>query len=118
MSEQPRINAYEFGRIEIDGQTYTSDLIILPTGVRSNWWRAEGHSLRSEDLAVVVQARPKMLVVGQGAQGRMSVPAGTLAHLEQAGIEVVCVSTAQAVQIYNERCQRGELVAAALHLTC
>jgi len=42
----PRIEAYRFGRISIDGRAYTGDLIICPDGIRTDWWRPEGHSLR------------------------------------------------------------------------
>lgn len=118
MSEQPRIRAYKFGRIEIDNQTYTSDVIILPTGVRSNWRRAEGHTLKPADLSAVLESSPEVLVIGQGAYGLLSVPDETLACLKQAGIEAVCAPTKQAVAIYNGRCQRGQVLAAALHLTC
>jgi len=118
MTGQHHIGAYSFGRIEINGQTYTSDVIILPTGVRSNWWRDEGHALKPGDLADVLEASPAVLVVGQGAHGCMKVLDETLAYLNQAGIEVVCMPTAKAVEAYNERLRRGDNVAAALHLTC
>ena len=118
MSAAPRISAYKFGQIEIDGQTYTSDVIILPAGVTPDWWRKQGHSLHSEDLALVFEASPEVLVVGQGAHGLMKVPDDTLARLQQAGIEAVCLPTALAVQAYNQRCQQGQRTAAALHLTC
>ncbi|HUU83229.1 MAG TPA: hypothetical protein VM243_06965 [Phycisphaerae bacterium] len=39
MTTPPRVDSYEFGRIEIDGHTYTSDVIILRSGVRGNWHR-------------------------------------------------------------------------------
>ena len=118
MSDQPHVESYEFGRIEIDGQMYTADVIILPAGVRSNWWREEGHALKPGDLSTVLEATPKVLVIGQGAHGCMRVTDETRACLEQAGIEAVCALTGQAVEIYNERCKRGEAVAAAFHLTC
>jgi hypothetical protein len=115
---QPRAGAYRFGRIEIDGRTYTSDVIILPTGVQANWWRDEGHVLKPEDLHDVVDASPDVLVIGQGAHGGMRVAKETLTHLREAGIEAVCAPTGQAVEMYNERRRGGERVAAALHLTC
>ena len=65
MSTPPRIDSYEFGRIVIDGQEYTSDVIILPEGVRGNWWRQEGHVLKPGDLSTVLAAGPKALVIGQ-----------------------------------------------------
>lgn len=118
MAGQPKIGSYAFGRIEIDGQTYTSDVIILPSGVRSNWWRDEGHALKPTDLSTVLEASPKVLVVGQGAYGYMNVADETLTCLQKAGIEAVCLPTARAVEVYNQRCRQGDLTAAALHLTC
>jgi hypothetical protein len=118
MGRQPSIGAYAFGRIEIDGRTYHSDVIVLPTGVRANWWREEGHALRPQDLTPVLDAAPEVLVIGQGAHGLMRVADETLASLREAEIEAVYAPTRQAVEVYNERCQRGQRVAAALHLTC
>ena len=118
MPDTPRISSYAFGSIEIDGKSFTSDVIILPREVRSNWWRAEGHLLQPEDLAEVLQASPETLVIGQGANGLMKVAPETHTRLNEAGIELVCLPTARAVEAYNERAARGEQVAAALHLTC
>jgi len=118
MAGQPGIDAYSFGRIEIDGRTYTSDVIILPTGVRDNWWRKQGHQLDPDDLEIVLDASPEVLVIGQGAQGIMKVMGETLAFLKQANIEAVCLPTPQAVEAYTDRCRQGRTVAAALHLTC
>ena len=115
---QPRIDAYSFGSIEIDGCTYTADVIILPAGVRSNWWRDQGHTLQPGDLTEVLEASPHVVVIGQGAHGLMKVTEETLIRLNQAGIEAVCAPTARAVEVYSQRSRRGERVAAALHLTC
>ncbi len=118
MTGQPRIDSYEFGRLEFDGQTYTSDVIILPTAVKSNWWREEGHRLKPDDLRGVLEVAPQVLVVGQGAHGMMKVPQETSACLRKAGIEMVSAPTARAVEIYHDRCRGGDVVSAALHLTC
>ncbi|HDD24034.1 MAG TPA: hypothetical protein ENF52_01190, partial [Chloroflexi bacterium] len=62
------IESYEFGRITIRGQTYTSDVLVFPDGqVQSNWWRAEGHRLRLEDLTELLSQRPDVIVVGTGS---------------------------------------------------
>lgn len=39
------IASYSFGKITIDGQTFTSDLIIYPGRIDPSWWRREGHFL-------------------------------------------------------------------------
>jgi hypothetical protein len=46
----PRLEDYSFGRIVVDGEEQTRDLIVLPHRVLTNWWRREGHSLAVEDL--------------------------------------------------------------------
>lgn len=114
----PRIGSYRFGQIEIDGQTYTTDVIILPAEVSGKWWRDEGHLVKPDDLTDVLEASPDVLVIGQGANGLMKIAPETLARLSEEGIEAVCLPTAPAVEAYNEKAAQGENVAAALHLTC
>jgi hypothetical protein len=113
----PKIESYRFGQLVIDGQPYDRDVIILPDGVRGGWWRKEGHALQPADLEVVLEVQPDLLVVGQGANGRMRVTQETYQTLEAAGIELVVQPTAQACQSYNRLCEQ-RVVAAALHLTC
>ena len=113
----PSIDSYRFGRIVIDNQPYSRDVIILPDRVIPNWWRREGHSLRAADLEEVLDAGPDLLVVGQGVYGRMAVTDEARQTLEQAGIELVAQPTKQACETYNQLRDR-KAVAAALHLTC
>jgi hypothetical protein len=113
----PRIESYRFGSIVVDGKTYTSDLIIFPERVAGSWWRQQGHSLAPDDLEEVVEAAPEVLIIGQGAVGRMEVPSDTLAYLEASGIKVIADQTGEACRLYNQMCDSRRVVA-ALHLTC
>lgn len=113
----PRIEDYGFGRMVVDGEKHTSDLILLPDRVVSDWWREAGHRLVSEDLTAVFDAGPDLLVVGTGAYGRMKVTDEARRALEEAGIEVEVGPTKRAIEVYNEMCQQRE-VAGAFHLTC
>jgi len=120
------IESYGFGRMRIAGEEHRKDLIAFAPGVggdservEGGWWRKEGHSLHPEDLAAVEAARPRFLVVGRGAHGRMVVPEKTLAWLRGLRIEaVVCPDTPEGVRRYNELLAEGERVAGAFHLTC
>ncbi len=113
----PNIDSYRFGRIVIDGEPHSKDVIILSDRVIAGWWRKKGHTLLPEDLEEVLAAHPDLLVVGQGACRRMNVPDQVRQSLDQAGIELISQSTKQACETYNKlREQRS--VAAALHLTC
>ena len=118
------IEHYSFGKITIDGKTYTSDVIIYPERVDSSWWRKEGHNLHVEDLKDIVEVKPDILVIGTGAYGVMRVSRQIVAHLELKGIKVHAVRTGEAVDLFNElqsktgRGGKPEVVIAALHLTC
>jgi len=114
-----KIDSYSFGSIVIDGEEYNSDVLLYQGKVKSDWWRVEGHKLHIEDLGWLIAKRPKILIIGKGASGRMEVPQETIRKLEERGIKVIAENTEKAVRIYNELSQiKDKDVAAALHLTC
>jgi len=112
-----RIDAYEFGSIEIDGERYTSDVIIYPDHVDTSWWRREGHGLCPEDLGEAVKASPDLLIVGTGAHGVMRVPEATRQWVEEQGIELIAMDTKAACDEFNRQADSRRTVA-GLHLTC
>ncbi len=111
------IDSYSFGRIVIDGEQYTSDLIILQERVEGSWWRKDGHRLSLDDLAEVISSEPQLLIIGTGAYGVMKVADEIINKLRLKGIEVAVEKTADAVEHYNIAARTGNVVA-ALHLTC
>jgi len=111
------ISHYSFGRIVIDGQTYTKDIILFPERVFSPWWRKEGHLLQIEDLIEVVNAKLPVLIVGTGYNDTMRVPEEVIAYLRSKDIELHVKDTRAAVKLYNE-ISGEKKTAAALHLTC
>ncbi len=113
-----RISSYQFGRIVIDGITYSSDCIILAETVLANWRRKQGHLLSPEDLQPVVAAKPSILVIGCGASGLMKVAKDLPQFLQGHNITLEYYDTYKAVECFNESSRAGENVAAALHLTC
>jgi hypothetical protein len=112
----PAINDYEFGRIVIDGDEHSRDVILLPNRVVAGWWRRDGHALVIEDLAEVIDDLPSILIVGSGAYERMRPDPSALEDLERRGIKVEVLSTGEAVDRYRELDPAS--AAAALHLTC
>ena len=112
------IDSFEFGKIVIDGKTYGKDCLIVGDTVHANWWRKQGHVLDPEDLQLVIEAKPAILVVGSGSPGLMKVSDETCRILQEQGIELVALDTHKAVNTYNELTEKGESIAAALHLSC
>jgi len=112
------IESYRFGKIVINGKSYSSDVIIIGDYVKANWWRKEGHRLHIEDLEEVTSRGVEVLVVGTGYFGLMKVPEDVKRFLAEKGIEVIVQKTADACKTFNKLKGSGKNVAAALHLTC
>jgi hypothetical protein len=111
-----QLENYTFGRILVDGEEQTRDLIVLPGRVVTGWWRRDGHSLAMEDLDEVLDELPERLILGCGHDGRLRPPAAVIEELERRGIAVEALHTCDAVRRYGEL--DAERTAAALHLTC
>ncbi len=113
-----KIKSYEFGRVEIDGKVYTSDVIIYDDHVNPSWWRKEGHYLQVEDIEEILKAKPDIIIIGTGKFDTMKVSNDVRKELESRGIEFVYANTDDACNRHNEKSGSGKKVVAALHLTC
>jgi hypothetical protein len=111
-----RIEGYSFGRVLVDGEEHTKDVIVLPQRVVGGWWRRDGHALVLEDLEEVVDELPERLIVGTGAYGRMRPDPEALERLRAREIEVESLPTPDAVERFAKL--DPARTAAALHLTC
>jgi len=111
------IDSYSFGRMVIDGQTYTADLIIFPDRIGSSWWRKTGHRLCLEDIEDVFKEKPEAIVVGTGFAGLMKVEEQVKQVVHSKGIPLYVYKTKNAVQKFNEISGQKKIVG-AFHLTC
>jgi hypothetical protein len=111
------IEAYRFGSITVDGETYTGDIKIIEGRVVSDWWRLEGHWLAVADIEDIIEAGPDVLVVGKGDPGLMEVLPETEKRLAELDILLIARPTAEAVKMYNSLLGQRK-VAFAAHLTC
>lgn len=113
------IEQYTEGRhMTIGGRRYGQDLKIVDGRVRSDWWRREGHRLDLDDIRDVLDARPRILVVGTGYAGNLRVSGRVRSGLGKRRIEVIAERTSRAVETFNRLHAEGRKVAGAFHLTC
>ena len=104
------IDSYSFGRIVIDGELYTNDVVIHPNKIVS-WWRRSGHLVTPEDLDIEGMEN---LIIGSGAFGFMKVSQEFIELSKSYGIKLRIEKTKKACEIYN----REDNCHAALHITC
>ena len=113
-----RIDSYRFGEMLVNGQSFTSDLIIYDDRVDDQWWRENGHTVLLQDLGDIVDESPEVLVVGRGKLGAMKIPQATIDAVEEAGIQLIDARTEEAIEVYNQIAHTGKHVVGAFHLTC
>jgi len=111
------IDSYKFGKMVVEGQVYSSDLIIYPDRIDSSWWRKSGHRLCLEDIKEILEEKPEVLVVGTGAYGLMKVDKEVKDYAQAEGIELIVDKTKNAVQKFNELASQKKTIG-AFHLTC
>lgn len=112
------ITAFSFGRMVIDGVTYTNDVKILQNKVVPDWWRKRGHSVDVDDVHDILIYRPDVLIIGQGDPGLMTTSSALRKVLEQKSIELIEEKTPRAIQIFNQMLEEGKRIAAGFHVAC
>lgn len=110
------IDDYSFGRMTIDGKTYTRDVKIFHKEVKPEWWRIEGHKLQLADMEDVLAAKPKIIIVGTGHDGVMKVAEEVRDYCRKNNVELIELLTREAVKKFNELAGPG--VIGLFHLTC
>ena len=111
------IDSYHFGRIIIDGEAYTNDLIILPDRIITDWWRNKGHIFDLNDCAEIFSAQPESVIFGLGAFSRARLSSALVRELERKGIKYQALSTKAACSLFNRQSSILK-TSVALHLTC
>ena len=111
------VDSYQFGLIVVNGESYTSDVVIFPDRVKDNWRRKTSHQLHLDELSEAIAEVPEVLIVGTGAAGLVKVLPEVKQSLEALGIKLIAQPTNEACHMYNQLCQ-SQRVVAALHLTC
>ena len=111
------IESYSFGKIIIDDEKYTSDIIIFPEKVISAWWRREGHFLQDVDIKEVLKRKPEKFIIGTGYYGYLKVDRELKKKLSDMDIKAYYEKTPKAVEMYNSLNDKKNVIA-ALHLSC
>lgn len=112
------VEHYTFGKIVINGKTYTSDVIISKNKILEKWWRREGHLVQLDDIYEILKQNPEIVIFGTGKYGAMKVSEEVINELKRRNIEVIIDITEKAVKIFNEMVNKGKDAVLAAHLTC
>jgi hypothetical protein len=112
------IEAYSFGRIVVNGITYTDDIKIVQEVVVSDWRRKRGHQVEVGDVNDVLGSSANIFVIGRGEPGLMQATSTLRQVFENKGIQLIEAGTTRAVKIFNQLLREGKDVSGGFHLTC
>ncbi len=115
------INEYGFGKMVIDGEKYTEDLIITGDEVFPGWWRKKGHHMVIDDIRETLESyKPDVLIIGKGKFGMMKVDQDVEAYAAEHEIELYTRESGKAVRYFNELLAKdnNKKIMGAFHLTC
>ncbi len=109
------IKSYEPGRVRIRGEVFTSSLVVLPNQLFPEWQPVAAAELRSADLALVVDQRPEVLILGTGETQVFPDPA-VFVTLMELGIGFEVMDNAAACRTFNILLAEDRRAALALML--
>ncbi len=112
-----RITNYAFGRITIDGITFTNDVIVHGSEIIPEWWRKKGHLVDIDDLKNFLLVRGTHLIIGTGYDGMMKIDPSLENYCMDHGIILDSMRTETAVKMFNSL-DTSEKITGAFHLTC
>ena len=112
------ITDFSFGKIVVNGKTYSDDIKIVRGQVISDWWRKSGHRVDVEDIADILESGPDIVIIGKGSPGLMQTSTHLRESMVARNIALIEKKTSKAIEVFNKLFQEGRNVAAGFHITC
>lgn len=113
-----KIQKYRFGKITIDNQAFTSDVLLDADKIHPNWRRKHGHALVMADIELLLdQIKPDIFIMGTGYFGRVKIDDAVHRQLAKRQIELISAKSSEAVQLFNTLSGKKRVLA-GFHLTC
>lgn len=107
------IQGYSQGQVIVNGRSYRSSLIITPAEVVPEWRPRRFSDLSEQDITLLIDLQPEMIILGTGASHQFLHPSMTVSAMQRRiGFETM--DTAAACRTYNILMAEGRRVVAAL----
>ncbi len=108
-----QIRAYQPGHIQVNEITYTHSIIVSPEKLIDNWKPQHISELTREDLEIVSELSPAILLIGTGS--KLEFPdLAIYGDLINEGIGIEVMDTSAACRTYDILTAENRNVAAAL----
>lgn len=109
------IHAFEPGRVRINEEWFTENLIITASEIVRDWTLTTPGTPSIADLEPVLQFDPELVIIGAGS-GALTPDVDLMAELAARGIGLEYMQTAAACRTYNVVVHEGRRAVAGLIL--
>jgi len=113
-----RIDEFKFGEMSIDGKTYFSDIMIWWDGRVEMVEKPEMHEIGINELAMLLQNDPDIIVIGTGIKRIIRVLPEVTQSCRDKKIKLYSDPTPKAAEFFNGLCAQEKRAAGFFHLTC
>lgn len=110
-----QIQAYQAGKIQINNQIYTHNIIISPNQLIEDWCEGKIADLQTECLTKAANLKPDILLLGTGEQ-LIFPPIHLYGELLNQGIGIEIMDTRAACRTFQALTAENRHVVAALFL--
>jgi len=113
--QQYQINGVDSDAVIINRQRYEQAVIVSEQALSTDWFNRQWEALDAQSLAVILDFKPEVVLLGTGDKQRFIHPRQIHAFLTE-NIAVECMTTAAACRTFNILTAEGRKVVAALLL--
>jgi len=113
--QQYQINGVDSDAVIINRQRYEQAVIVSEQALSTDWFNGAWEALDAQSLAVILDFKPEVVLLGTGDKQRFIHPRQIHAFLTE-NIAVECMTTAAACRTFNILTAEGRKVVAALLL--
>jgi len=117
-----RFDSIEWGTVKVDGKEYDYDLVVTPKGElkprTSERDKFGSHSFSKGELERLFKDGAKTVVIGTGTSDLASLSPDAENFAKQKEIELIKLSSYEAIRRYNKLADEGKNVGAIIHITC
>lgn len=110
------IEEFKIGSFKIKGKRYIGDIKIIDGKVRY-WEHRYKQILREDDVSILLESNPEVIVIGTGCGGLLEVPDNVKNLIRSKRIAIVIEKTPEACKKFNNLISENKKVAAILHST-
>jgi hypothetical protein len=117
-----KIEGFKFGSIVIGGKKYGRDVLLVPDGTvkqrKGGFWKFGSHVIKKAEIEELVKGGPEVIVVGRGTSSRVKLAPDAELPAKEAKVELVMLSSVEAIERFNRLAGEGKRISALIHITC